>query len=98
MRVDFSSGSMEARGSGRIFFKCWKKELSTQNPKSSENILEKEKENMTFSAEGNLEMCHQQTYVKEISEESSLIKQVLKEGILGHQEEEWIIQRVKKWE
>lgn len=50
--------------------------------------LRKEKESMTFSAEGKLEICHQQTYVKEISEGSSLKKEAIKEGILGHQEEE----------
>lgn len=90
MRMDFSSESMEARGSGRIFFtsKCEKRNCQARILNPVKISFRKEKENMTFSAEGNLDICHQQTYVKEISEESSLKKEVIKEGILGHQEEE----------
>lgn len=98
MGMDFSSENMEARGSGRIFLNAAKRNCQSRILNPVKIPFRKRKKNMTFSAEGNQEMCHQQTYVKEISEESSLIKQVLKERILGLQEEEWIVQRLKKWE
>lgn len=87
MTEDFLTESMEARGSGTIFSFT---ERKTVNPKSyrSENTLWEWRRSQNILRWRKIKrICHKQTYPKRMAEGSSLkIKEMIKEGILKHQE------------
>lgn len=60
------------------------KEVSTQNPTSSENILQQGKENQgIFQKQGNKRICHQKTYHNKMAKGVLWTeKKVIKEKIL----------------
>lgn len=87
MTMDFSSESLESRRKPESFSSAARRELATQNPVPSKNVLQEFKEKWIQLQKKKTKNLSNQTYPKRVARGSSLNrKQMIKERTLKYRE------------